>query len=272
MSTSRTLAEHYQQSLRDRQVLERISTCYPGGATAYQLAPLDQLHIGGLAASTRLLEKLDAATHPRVLDIGAGLGGLARLGAARGFAMTAFDITHRFSVLNAALGALAEHTPSYRVVTGDARRLPFQGHTFDAVIFQHSLMNMPELAPVLEQTQRVLRPGGRLVLHELTRDNEAVALEYPVPWASGPAHSHLLSREALLERLTACGFKDVRVESQGDEARAWRARQREKEQTRPAPPLSPRWVFGERFEVMGENLLKNLANRAIDVVEISACC
>jgi len=36
--------------------------------------------------------------------------------------------------------------------------------------------------------------------------------------------------------------------------------------------LSPQWVFGERFVQMGKNLLENLANGAINVVEISARC
>ena len=43
----------------------------------------------------------------KVLDIGSGLGGLERQGAALGFQITGLDITHGFNVLNKALSNLA---------------------------------------------------------------------------------------------------------------------------------------------------------------------
>ncbi|WNL40775.1 class I SAM-dependent methyltransferase [Halomonas sp. PAMB 3264] len=272
MSESHSLAAHYHQALRDDAVLEQIKRHYPDGATPFQLAPLDQLHIGGLKASMRLFERLDPVDQPRVLDIGAGLGGLVRLGASLGFTMTGLDITHRFNALNQRIGKLAASSVDYAVITGDARRLPLSHDSFDAVIFQHSLMNMPALAPVLEEAHRVLRPGGRLVLHELTRGNRRVALQYPVPWAASAEHTHLLTLDALLTRLRTCGFMELEVKNVSDEARAWRARQSDKEQVTAAPVLSPQWVFGERFAAMGKNLLTNLTNRAIEVVEIEGRC
>lgn len=68
-----SLAHHYHQALRDRDILNQLSSHYPDGPTLHQLAPLDQLHIGGIAASKRLLGLLDQSA-PMVLDIGAGLG------------------------------------------------------------------------------------------------------------------------------------------------------------------------------------------------------
>ncbi|MCB8890076.1 class I SAM-dependent methyltransferase [Vreelandella malpeensis] len=271
MSLSRGLADHYHQALRDEEVLAQIKRHYPGGATSYQLAPLDQLHIGGLAASNRLFDHLDPIEHPYVLDIGAGLGGLVRLGASRGFTMTGLDITHRFGALSEGIKRLCTPHHDYAVVTGDARHLPFRRHSFDAVIFQHSLMNMPEPRAVLEQAYRVLRPGGKLILHELTR-GDGVSLRYPVPWATCAEHSHLLSLETLLTQLKVCGFDQLQVENLSDAARAWRARQRDKERDVSAPVLSPHWVFGERFKAMSENLLENLTRRAIEVVEIRGRC
>ncbi|WP_447556278.1 class I SAM-dependent methyltransferase [Vreelandella sp. EE22] len=273
MSTSPSLAMHYQQGLRDTQVLEQIRRHYPDGATPYQLAPLDQLHIGGINASQRLLKLLNPAQHPRVLDIGSGLGGLMRLGTSLGFHMIGVDITHRFNALNRALARLGTQTSNAFVVTGDARRLPFESDTFDAVVFQHSLMNMPELAPVMDETRRVLRPGGKVVMHEITRGDTSVGLHFPVPWAATQTHSHLVTLQALMDRLETCGFDALAVEDLSNDARAWRARQSDKEKSQNSTPvLSPEWVFGERFSSMGRNLLENLANRAINVVEISARC
>ncbi len=144
----------------------------------------------------------------QVLDIGAGLGGLMRQGAAMGLHMTGLDITHRFSALNRAISQLMP-TPmggKLRWVTGNASALPFTDASFDAVVFQHSLMNMPDPESVLAQCRRVLRPGGQLVMHEVVGGSNQAALRFPVPWAEGPEHSHLLSLEALTTLLQRQGF------------------------------------------------------------------
>jgi len=273
-----SLAHHYHQALRDQDILNQLRTHYPDGPTLHQLAPLDQLHIGGIAASTRLLGLLDPKPQ-HVLDIGAGLGGLMRQGAELGFHITGLDITHRFSALNQAISRLVlgqhnakAHHGKLRWVTGDACALPFAQSSFDAVLFQHSLMNMPDPARVLAECRRVLRPGGQLVMHEVVSGPHCEALRFPVPWAEGPTHSHLLTLAALTQRLQTAGFDIRHCEDWSDTALEWRQRQRQKEQAAHAAVLSPQWVFGERFVQMGKNLLENLANGAINVVEISARC
>lgn len=273
-----SLAHHYHQALRDQDILNQLSSHYPDGPTLHQLAPLDQLHIGGIAASKRLLDLLDQSA-PMALDIGAGLGGLMRQGAALGFHLTGLDITHRFNVLNQAISELAMTQPpndssagTLRCVTGDACALPFSDASFDAVLFQHSLMNMPDPARVLAECRRVLRPGGQLVMHEVVGGSNQAALRFPVPWAEGPEHSHLLSLEALTTLLQRQGFTLQHHEDWSQTALAWRQRQRQKEQTAQPAVVSPQWVFGERFLTMGKHLLENLAQQAINVVEISARC
>lgn len=268
-----SLAAHYQQGLRDAEVLAQIQRHYPAGPTLHQLAPLDQLHIGGVTASARLLALLDPALHLRVLDIGAGLGGLMRQGSALGFQMTGLDITHRFNALNKTLSTLASsQSASLNWVTGDACALPFADNSFDALVFQHSLLNMPNVNEALTESYRVLRPGGQLVMHEVVSGQNAEALRYPVPWAATPVHSCLLSHETLIEQLSCCGFIVEHNVDWSDRALEWRERQRRKEQTTQASVLSPQWVFGERFMEMGKNLVFNLQNRAINLVEVKASC
>ncbi|MBZ5486772.1 class I SAM-dependent methyltransferase [Halomonas aquamarina] len=271
--SSRGLAAHYHQALRDAEVLAQIQHHYPAGPTLHQLAPLDQLHIGGVSASRRLLGLLDPAIHPRVLDMGAGLGGLMRQGAALGFHMTGLDITHRFTRLNQALTALASPAgPPLRWITGDACALPFAEASFDALLFQHSLMNMPDAAQVFKESRRVLRPGGKLVMHEVVSGPEVSQLRFPVPWALTAEHSHLLEHSTLKKMLIEANFTLEHDLDWSRPALEWRERQRGKEQTGQAPALSPQWVFGERFMKMGENLLFNLKAGAINVVEIRASC
>lgn len=48
----------------------------------------------------------------------------------------------------------------------DARELPFESATFDAVYLMTALGEIPDPAQVLAETARVLKPGGRLVVGE----------------------------------------------------------------------------------------------------------
>jgi len=274
MNPSNPLIDHYQRALRADEVLAQIDAHYPAGPTLHQLAPLDQLHIGGVAASTRLLERLSPDTHGKVLDIGAGLGGLMRQGASLGFQMTGLDITHGFSALNKSLSLRVSQpdAPPLAWVTGDACALPFADNSFDAVLFQHSLMNMPDVTMVIAESRRVLRPGGQIVMHEVVSGPNVAQLRYPVPWAASAKHSHLLTLVELTRLLEVGGFLLEHVDDWSEMALAWRQRQRQKEQTPRQAVLSPQWVFGERFITMGKNLVDNLAQGAIKVVEIQASC
>lgn len=284
MTDTVCLTAHYHQGLRDSDILTQIRTRYPDGPTRHQLAPLDQLHIGGITASEKLLDLLNPSSHPRVLDIGSGLGGLMRQGAARGFYMVGLDITHRFNALNLALNTLAlntlalsalapnTHQPPRYSVTGSACALPFADSTFDAVLFQHSLMNMPDAAGVIAESRRVLRPGGHLVMHEVVSGKNVAQLRYPVPWATISEHSHLMTMAQLVLLLESSGFELLHSEDWSATALEWRQRQRQKEQASQVAALSPYWVFGDRFMEMSANLLENLSISAINVVEVSARC
>ncbi|MCZ0926737.1 class I SAM-dependent methyltransferase [Halomonas janggokensis] len=265
------LVTHYHQALRDREVLEQIRAHYPDGPTLPQLAPLDQLHIGGMAASARLLNLIDPVAPTRVLDIGAGLGGLMRQGAALGYHMVGLDITHRFNVLNQSLSALAGSPPLVSI-TADACSLPFESGCFNAVVFQHSLLNMPDAARVMDECHRVLSANGQLVMHEVISGPNVEDLVYPVPWADSPAHSHLLTQDALVHLLESKGFHIQHLDDWSDTALEWRQRQRHKEQIPRTAVLSPAWVFGDRFTQMGKQLVENLVNGAIKLVEIKARC
>ncbi|MDR5899868.1 class I SAM-dependent methyltransferase [Halomonas vilamensis] len=270
-----TLTHHYQQHLRVNDVLGQVAEHYPSGPTLFELAPLDQLHIGGIKASAKLIQLLDAKTHPRVLDIGAGVGGLMRQAAELGFVLVGLDITHGFNRLNQGLSVLSGLEERAQCVTGDATHLPFATASMDAVLFQHSFLNMPDGQAVLSECRRVLRPGGKLVMHEVVSGPNALAMRYPVPWASDAAHSHLESAASLKTRLRDAGFYLNHFNDWSEDALAWRKRQRQREketQNQRQAHLSPQLVFGERFLTMGKNLVANLADEAIKVVEIEASC
>ncbi len=61
---------------------------------------------------------------------------------------------------------------------GDARQLGFDGDLFDVVYnaYMFSLIDTPEIPEVLAEFKRVLKPGGRLVLIDMSKDKEGKTL------------------------------------------------------------------------------------------------
>jgi ubiquinone/menaquinone biosynthesis C-methylase UbiE len=60
---------------------------------------------------------------------------------------------------------------------GDAHNLPFDGGSFDTVVCTFSLCNIPDVDRAVAEMERVLRPGGRLVLVDHIRSGSK-----PVFW------------------------------------------------------------------------------------------
>lgn len=99
-----------------------------------------------------------------VLDAACGTGDLAladlRAGAA---AVTGLDFSTRM------LDRARRKAPAVAWVEGDLLSLPFNDATFDAATIGFGIRNVSDLALGLSELRRVLRPGGRLAVLEITR-------------------------------------------------------------------------------------------------------
>ncbi|WP_198348261.1 demethylmenaquinone methyltransferase [Plantactinospora sp. KBS50] len=132
---------------------------------------------------------LDLRPGELVLDVGAGTGvsteELARSGA---YAVGA-DLS---------LGMLAagkRDRPDVPLLAGDALRLPFPDATFDAVTISFALRNVADTTAALREFARVTRPGGRLVIcelsHPVNRAFRVAYLSYLMRWL--PAAARVVS-------------------------------------------------------------------------------
>lgn len=170
------------------------------------LAPVDQFHIGGEAATLELAALASLVPGQRVLDVGGGLGGPARtLAAAHGCRVTVLDLTAEFCQTGAQLTAWTGFADRVAFVNGDALALPFPDGSFDLVLTQHSTMNIPDKECLFQGLHRVLRPGGRLAVHEVLAGPRQ-PVRYPVTWARTPALSFLMAPASLRALLGRLGF------------------------------------------------------------------
>ena len=64
--------------------------------------------------------------------------------------------------------AKAKNIPGAVFIVGDCENLPFEENTFDAIICSQSFHHYPNVQDFFNSVYRVLKPGGRLVLRDMT--------------------------------------------------------------------------------------------------------
>lgn len=200
------------EDCRTGQLLDRILTALqklgkvPGSVTLDDLAAVDEFHIGGHRASEELLAQLGLGAADRVLDIGSGLGGTARLmaGSYR-CQVSGVDLNAEYAAVAAALSGWAGLSGETDFCQGDASRLPFDADVFDAASMLHVGMNIEDKAAVWSEVHRVLRPGARFGIYDIMRTAEG-PLAYPLPWAASAAASHVHAPQDYRQTLQDCGF------------------------------------------------------------------
>jgi len=191
--------------------------------TIDDLAPLDQFHGGGKGATVRLARLAGLTPEMRVLDVGGGLGGPARMLAVEfGCHVTGIDLTA--SYVQAAEGLTARLGLGDRVThhTGNALELPYDDGTFDVVWTQNSGMNIAAKERLYMGFHRVLRPGGLLVLQEPMAGPVQPPI-FPMMWARDAATSFLRTPVEMRAVIEAVGFRtrvwdDVTTETSGSGA------------------------------------------------------
>jgi sarcosine/dimethylglycine N-methyltransferase len=170
------------------------------------LGALDHFHTGGLRASRELLELARIRADDRVLDIGAGLAGPARLlASALGCRVDCLDMSPDYCAGAVLLNRLTGLDDRIAVHQGSALALPFADDSFDIVWMQNVGMNIADKPRLYGEIHRVLKPGGRYAFQEMTA-GDAATTHFPLPWATDPAESFLVTADEMRSVLGESGF------------------------------------------------------------------
>ena len=230
------------------------------------LAPVDEFHIRGRAASLEIIEALDPDADSHVLDLGSGLGGPARtLVEVTGCTVTGVDLTPDFCEVATALSEWTGLSGRTRFFVGDATATGLPDAAVDAAMTVHVAMNIADKPALYAEAFRVLRPGGRFVVYDVLQA-EGGDVHYPVPWASDPSTSFLATPEEMRQLLTAAGFEITSEVDSSDESLVWFQQVRARIERDGPPPVTFAAFLGEGFGQMAANQVANLAERRIRTV------
>lgn len=193
-------------------VPERIKACCAAayGTDAVALLLGESYHPGGLALTRRLADRLRLRDGQRVVDVAAGPGATARLLAAE------YDVV----VDGVDLGrSIVEHARAasgppgrVRFHVGDAERIPLPDSAFDAVVCECAFCTFPDKIAAAAEFARVLRPGGRLGITDVTVSAGGLPAELTTlaAWVACIADARPLTEySAILDR---AGLRTVHTE------------------------------------------------------------
>ncbi len=155
----------------DRPMLERVALCRPGNA----------------------------------VDIGCGEGRFCRMLAERGIQIIGIDPTEALIAQARARDPICD----YRIARAEA--LPFADGSFDLAVSYNSLIDIADIGTAIAEMARVLRPGGTLLIANLTSFNTAGS---PAGWTSDGAGGQRFAIDNYMdERADWVSWRDIRIQN-----------------------------------------------------------
>ena len=107
-------------------------------------------------------------------------------------ALRAFDFSPEM-VRQSKIKAQQFEIPDENCFIGDAQHLPFTQEKFDKIYFPLSVESIPNPSLALREAERVLAPGGKIVIFDKLRDDDV-----PLSWT-----------RTALNVVTKCVFADI---------------------------------------------------------------
>lgn len=166
----------------DRTIVDQFTR----QAVPFATAPIHQDGLDRIRAFSRITPRQD------VLDVACGPGLVACALAAQARWITGVDLTPRM-IDEARATARSQQAENVTWVVGSAVPLPFPEATFSVVLTRYSFHHFTEPAAAFDEMYRVCRPGGRVVVADLSIPAPAGERFDEVERLRDPSHVHALT-------------------------------------------------------------------------------
>jgi SAM-dependent methyltransferase len=254
-----TVTANYARNGIAQAILElaRQRRSEPGPLTATDLAGVDELHIGGLSATLAFARSLKFAPGSRVIDLGCGIGGPARI-VAQGIPadVTGVDLVANYVEAATELTREVGLDDRCRFINTSVFSLPFGSDAFDGAYMIALGMNVSDKFGVFREARRILKPGARFGVCDPMRIGGG-DVRYPLPWSATSAGSFLEPPSTYRTLIEGAGFAIEDVIDRSAMARRFFQKAGENASETPRVDLSA---------LLGENVGDRVANIA-DAVE-----
>jgi demethylmenaquinone methyltransferase/2-methoxy-6-polyprenyl-1,4-benzoquinol methylase len=148
----------------DEERVRKLRRWFDDSAPAYDQITQAMSFGSGHWYRRRVLDRAGVASGARVLDVACGTGVLAEA------ARRLVGDGGRVVALDPSTGMLmvARRRGAGELVRGTAEALPFADASFDLVTMGYALRHVADLTRTFDEYRRVLKPGGRVLILEIT--------------------------------------------------------------------------------------------------------
>ena len=113
--------------------------------------------------------------------------------------------------------ARKKNIPNAEFVVGDCENFPFDENAFDVIICSNSFHHYPDPQAFFISVKRCIRPGGRLILRDVTSDNKLLLwfmdnIELPIANLLGHGDVKIAQRKTVMECCKNVGLKVEKFE------------------------------------------------------------
>jgi ubiquinone/menaquinone biosynthesis C-methylase UbiE len=236
-----------------------------GSLSVDDLAPIDEFHTRGRESTLEVAELANVQASDLVLDVGCGLGGTARhLAEIYKCNITGIDLTEEYISVGKQLTDLVGLSDQVELHQGSALEISFEDEMFDIVWTEHVQMNIADKDRFYSEIERVLKPGGRFVFHDVFRGS-GDSPYYPLPWAEHESFSFLATEEEVRAVFDQVGLSIDQWNVKIQESLEFFKMVIAKIEADGPPPLGIHLLMGDNARDKLQNYIRNLTDGRVSV-------
>ncbi len=227
---------------------------------------LDEFHIRGLKATKELSSLIEIKSNYNILDLGCGLGGSSRyLASTFNCNVQGVDLSEDYCKIATFLSKQLNLEGKTSFLSANALQLPFTNNYFDIVWTEHVQMNIKNKNIFYNEINRVLKPGGLLLFHDVFK-GENSNVEFPLPWANSHSMNYLVDENNLINILKVNEFHIKRNINVSSESLIWYEKVIKKINPEKLPSIGLHLLMGKHYFLKLKNTLSNLKKGSIIVL------